>query len=126
MKKKLKSVITSLSMLQLKKWHKLRHKISTKGGSEMKIYTLDDILKTEHLGDERYVRIEDTERLKKENTLVNETIINLIKDNKQLEKEKKWLIKACTEFMYGTIEVTSWKDAKDKVLEERQQELEEG
>ncbi len=66
MKKKLKSVITSLSMLQLKKWHKLRHKISTKGGSEMKIYTLDDILKTEHLGDERYVRIEDTERLKKE------------------------------------------------------------
>ncbi|KKL77094.1 hypothetical protein LCGC14_2038280, partial [marine sediment metagenome] len=30
-----------------------------------------------------------------------------------------------TEFMYGTIEVTSWKDAKDKVLEEMQQELEE-
>ncbi len=33
----------------------------------------------------------EIERLKKENTLVNETIINLIKDNKQLEKEKEWL-----------------------------------
>ena len=32
----------------------------------MKIYTLGDILKTEHLGDEKYVRVEEVERLKKE------------------------------------------------------------
>ncbi len=31
----------------------------------MKIYTLNDILKTEHLGHERYIRIEEIERLKK-------------------------------------------------------------
>ena len=31
----------------------------------MKIYTLGDILKTEHLGDEKYVRVEEIERLKK-------------------------------------------------------------
>ena len=105
MKKKLKSVITSLSMLQLKKWHKLRHKISTKGGSEMKIYTLDDILKTEHLGDEKYVRVEEIERLEKEkeeyrvdNCKVNderaqEQGLNMVKKEEieQLRKEKKWL-----------------------------------
>ena len=132
MKKKLKSVITSLSMLQLKKWHKLRHKISTKGGSEMKIYTLGDILKTEHLGDEKYVRVEEIERLKRDGRCIAEAkeiyhkgMIDAKIEIEQLKKEKKWLIKACTEFMYGTIEVTSWKDAKDKVLEEMQQELEE-
>ena len=32
----------------------------------MKIWTLDDILKTEHLGDEEYVRVEELEQLKKE------------------------------------------------------------
>ncbi len=32
----------------------------------MKIYTVGDILKTEHLGDEKYVRVEEVERLKKE------------------------------------------------------------
>ena len=32
----------------------------------MKIWTLDDILKTEHFGDEEYVRVEELEQLKKE------------------------------------------------------------
>jgi hypothetical protein len=31
----------------------------------MKIYTLDDILKTEHLGDEKYVRFEEIEGMRK-------------------------------------------------------------
>ena len=32
----------------------------------MKIYTLYEILKTEHIGDEKYVRYEEIERLKEE------------------------------------------------------------
>lgn len=37
----------------------------------MKIYTLNEILNTEHLGDERYVRVEEIERLSRENENLN-------------------------------------------------------
>ncbi len=43
----------------------------------MKIYTLGDILKTEHLGDEKYVRVDEIERLKEAfNTLYEITMSN--------------------------------------------------
>ena len=75
---------------------------------------------------------QEIERLKRDGRCIAEAkeiyhkgMIDAKIEIEQLKKEKKWLIKACTEFMYGTIEVTSWKDAKDKVLEEMQQELKE-
>ena len=74
----------------------------------------------------------EIERLKKDGRCIAEAkeiyhkgMIDAKIEIEQLKKEKKWLIKACTEFMYGTIEVTSWKDAKDKVLKEMQEELKE-
>ena len=41
----------------------------------MKIYTLDEILKTGHIGDEKYVRYEEIERLKEIITLKDKLLI---------------------------------------------------
>ena len=73
----------------------------------MKIYTLGDILKTEHLGDEKYVRVEEVERL---------------------EKEKEWLINGWAKTRYitdrnGGIVEETLKQITEFILKDMQQAL---
>ena len=92
----------------------------------MKIYTLNDILKTEHLGDEKYVRYEDVEQadiksgIKQSlegllydldlmpeqiksaiNDLRREVVECQYRENERLKKEKEYLLeKICSYSAY--------------------------
>ena len=53
----------------------------------MRIYTLDEIINTEHIGDERYVRYEEIERLKKRiDNKVEIQILEANRDHAEIER----------------------------------------
>lgn len=56
----------------------------------MKIWTLDEILNTEHLGDEKYVRLEELERVKLK-------VENEISENNRLVIDQRRAIKELNE-----------------------------
>ncbi len=70
----------------------------------MKIYTLDDILKTEHLGNEKYVRVEEIERL---------------------WKEKEWLLHDNAQSEYWCSGRTTLEKCRERIITRLQQALKE-